>query len=80
MINISALIKSYLDVFRSLKPLMRTVDNHVETVERELKRLIARRKALPDKADLVRLTNMVIQIENDIKPVRAILKKGYPSS
>ena len=80
MINISALIKSYLDVFRSLKPLMRTVDNHVETVERELKRLIARRKALPDKADLARLTNMVIQIENDIKPVRAILKKGYPSS
>jgi len=80
MINISALIKSYLDVFRSLKPLMRTVDNHVETVERELKRLIARRKALPDKADLTRLTNMVIQIENDIKPVRAILKKGYPSS
>jgi len=79
MINISALIKSYLDVFRSLKPLMRTVDNHVETVERELKRLIARRKALPDKADLTRLTNMIIQIENDLKPVRAILKKGYPS-
>jgi len=78
MINISALIKSYLDVFRSLKPLMRTVDNHVETVERELKRLIARRKALPDQADLTRLGAMVTQIESDLKPVKAIIKKGYP--
>ena len=80
MINISALIKSYLDVFRSLKPLMRTVDNHVETVERELKRLINRKKALPDKADLNRLSAMVTQIENDLRPVKAILKKGYPGS
>ena len=80
MINISALIKSYLDVFRSLKPLMRTVDSRVEAVERELKRLVARRKALPDQADLTRLTAMVTQIETDLKPVKAVLKKGYPKT
>lgn len=60
--------------------MMRTLDNHVETVERELRRLINRKKALPDKADLNRLSAMVTQIENDLKPVKVILKKGYPTS
>lgn len=62
---------------REYKPIMRRIDTAVEALERELVRILSRKRAVPEKADLERLTSLNNQIRVEQQAVSAALKKGF---
>lgn len=77
MINIRTLIHERMQFLRDLKPLMRATDGTLEKFERELRRLLNRKKHLPDSEDLVRLVVFMGDTATNLKKSADFLKKGY---
>lgn len=62
---------------KAYKPIMRRIDTAVEALEREVVRILARKRSVPEKADLDRLIDLNNQIKTEQANVAAALKKGY---
>jgi len=62
---------------RELKPVMRQVDTAVEAMERELIRLLARKRDVPEADDLNRLKVLNSAVTSAATVVRGVLVKGF---
>lgn len=60
-----------------LKPLARQVDTAIEAYERELVRLLARKRDVPEPSDLVRLKDLCENIITTTTTIKAYIRKGF---
>ena len=78
MVDVRKLIQGRKKVLETLKTQIRTFDASVEIVRREVVRLLARKKAVPDDQDLARLVRMFRDISEAMVPALKTLQAGYP--
>jgi len=62
---------------RDAKPVFRKMDTGVEAAERELARIIKRKRSLPENADLARLTALLRTTEEAVKEAQRYIKGGF---
>lgn len=58
---------------RQLKVASRKLDAAQESLEREINRIIARKKSVPELADAERLTSMSLQVEASLSAMVAVI-------
>jgi len=75
--TISAIRKERRRFLLDLKPLARLVDTKIEALERELVRLLARKRDVPENDDLVRLRDLNENISVGAAAVKAYLRRGF---
>lgn len=57
---------------RQLMVASRRLDAKQESLEREVKRLINRKKAVPELADAERLTGLALQVESELQNIAGV--------
>ena len=62
---------------RNFKPVLRQVDTAIEAAEREVVRILARKRVPPEKEDLTRLTKLLGVIRSELAAAGNYLKRGY---
>jgi len=77
MISTTELIKERIVWLRNLKPILRALDGRIEAAEREVKRLLNRRKALLEPDDVKNLSTKVADISKELQKATAYVKKGF---
>lgn len=76
-INTTALVRERKQFLRELKPMLRKVDAAIEKSEREVVRIIARKRTLPEYKDLEAILKLCGTITNELAKVVAKLDRGY---
>lgn len=78
MIDARKFIEERRNVLESLKAPTRKLGKEVNDVQRELNRMLNRKKTVPDEEDLLRLVKMFSEISESMTVPLKILKEGYP--
>jgi len=78
MKKLSEIRKERLDYLAKLKPLYRAMDGALEKVERELKRVLNRKRAVPEQEDLIRIVEQTKTLDQHISIITKALGSGYP--
>lgn len=78
MATLAEIRNERLKYLKSLKPLYRTLDAAIEATERELVRLISRKRSWPEAGDLANLAKKTNEITKALNQVVIGLGRGYP--
>jgi len=77
VIDVTKIIAERKKFLSDLKPAVRRADKETNDLTRELKRLLARKNALPDEKDLLRITKFLQEIEKELQEVAKLISRGY---
>ncbi len=77
MKTLAAIRRERLAVLRKLKPVARKADGHLEQFERELVRLIKRKRAVPEQEDMRRLMSFLQELLEQCSKLERQLEQGY---
>jgi len=78
MATMAEVKRKRVEYLKSLKPYYRSLDGSIEAAERELVRLVKRKRAFPEEADLLRVSKLTTDISTKLSSVVSALGKGYP--
>jgi len=76
-VGVTRLIAERKKFLRALKPKFRKTDAALELVEREIVRILNRRKALPEEEDLASLLDKSSKVVTALTEAIKMLEKGY---
>lgn len=78
MATLAEIRNARVKYLRELKPLYRALDGKIEAAERELTRIISRKRAFPEAGDLASLAKLTGDITTALNLVVSGLGRGYP--
>jgi len=77
VVDVQKLKKERVQVLKILKELILEHDAQTEKFKREIIRMLARKRAVPDAKDLERLTKMLIPLTTSIDPLVRTIDQGF---
>jgi hypothetical protein len=66
-----------LKYLREFRPILRKVDAAIEDAQRELERIIKRKRAYPEPGDLLRLSTLLKDIASNLSTATTYIGRGY---
>jgi uncharacterized protein YlxW (UPF0749 family) len=77
MLEIREIVKARRKFLENLKPEVRNAQKELNDLAREINRLLARKKAVPDEEDLIRITQFLQEANNAITKVGTEIRVGF---
>lgn len=74
MATLATVIRERKSQLRQLMVASRRLDAAQETLEREIKRLVTRKKSVPEIADAERLTNLTMAVDAQVTNMAQVIK------